>query len=212
VLIGQCNYIYDDTLSPYLQAVQLQALAKGKRPSVLASGNYALQRQIFAKDGGHGVRFDPLFNESGGEDVEFFLRIEHLHGHIAASVPNSIVFEACDGERATLNYRLRRNFRNQVSAFKIVQHHRRMGLDGNLVQNSIHAIFRSNRHAIYGIGAILAGAGIVLFQPDKGKRLIGRGLERCVRAIAIIPFLYGISPVGYGAHVKASSSEAVRDR
>lgn len=207
VLIGQCTYVYDDTLSPYLQPVQLQTLVAGERPTVLASGNYALHRRIFAHEGGYGMRFDPLFNESGGEDVEFFLRIEYLHGDVTAAVPNSIVFEACNAERATLKYRLKRNLRNQVAADNIMRQHRRLGLDGSMIKNAVRAVLRTNRYAVYGIGALMAGAAIVLFKRSKGKQLIGRGLERCVRAVAIIPFLYGMSPVGYGARVQTPAND-----
>ncbi|MCG3268397.1 glycosyltransferase family 2 protein [Yoonia sp. I 8.24] len=204
VLIAQCIYEYDGALSPYRQARQLQSLTKGKRPSILSSGNYAIHRRIFADDDGLSMRFDPFFNESGGEDVDFFLRIQHIHGYVAASVPGSIVYEAWDGERATLSYHLKRCLRNQVAGYHILRRHRRLGLYGNVIQNAFRVMVKTNRHLVYGIGKLLLGALTVPFKRNEGQKLIGLGMERCVLAAALGAFLFGMLPVGYGASVQGS--------
>jgi glycosyltransferase involved in cell wall biosynthesis len=211
VLIGQCAYVYDDDLSAYLAPRQLQVLVKGERPWVLASSNFAIQRRVFANDDGMGMRFDPFFNESGGEDVEFFLRAERQYGWVAGGVPDSLVSEAWTGDRATLGYHLRRTLRNQVSGYQITRRHRQLGLDGNIVGNSVRAALRTNRLAVYGLGTLIGGLGLTLVNRPAGRMRVTLGLEKCILAFAIVPFLIGMTPVAYGAKIMdAADGDAPR--
>jgi glycosyltransferase involved in cell wall biosynthesis len=203
ILIAPCRYVYDRALSPFLEPIQLAVMPRGKRPAVLASSNFAIHRRIFDPAHGLGLRFDPTFNESGSEDVEFFLRAERLHGWIAASLPDAVAYEDWNGERATLRYRLSRSMRNQVSTFQVAHRHLHLGYHGSRVGNFTNIVMRVNRHAVYGCVGLLAGLMVLPVRKDKGQHLIGRALERCARALAVFPFILGASPVAYGARVKA---------
>ncbi len=57
-----------------------------------------------------GVRFDPAFGQTGGEDTQFFYRL-HQCGARFAYRPDAIVFEETPRTRATLGWLLRRRYR-----------------------------------------------------------------------------------------------------
>jgi len=149
------------------------------------------------------LRFDLSFNECGGEDLEFFLRAERAHDWLPYWLPDAIVYENWAGERATLRYRLKRTLRIQISAYQVAQLHRRLGIHGSRLGNMARLLLRINRHTIYGAFGMLCGLAVFPFQPCKGRHLIGGALERGARAIAFLPFVFQMTPIAYGAQVKA---------
>lgn len=111
ILIAPCRYIYDDHLSPFRRPFQIAKQTAGAAPAILATSNFAIERCIFCPETGSGLRFDPAFNESGGEDVEFFLRARRAFNWAPASWPSAVAYENWNGERATLGYHLKRTLR-----------------------------------------------------------------------------------------------------
>ena len=202
IQIAPCRYVYDHALSVFLEPVQLRCPSRGERPIVMATSNFSINRCVFDAAYGPGLRFDPTFNESGGEDLEFFLRAERLYGWVPASLPGAVAFENWDGVRATLSYRLSRSLRNQISANQVAQRHRAQGFFGSRPRNFFKTILQLNRHIIYGTAGLLAGVILLAVQPRKGRYMIGRGLERGARALAFFYFLIGLRPVAYGASIQ----------
>ncbi len=203
VLMAPCRYVYDDTLSPFLAPRQLPTNSRGARPAVMSTGNYALHRRVFDPRHGPGLRFDPAFNESGAEDLEFFLRAERTCGWVAAWVPDAVVFENWDGVRATLRYRMARSLRNQISAYQVARLHRRLGYHGSRLGNLVRVVMRVNRNMVLGTVSMAAGVALLPFAWRRGPVMIGKALERFVCAWAVLPFVFGASPVAYGARADA---------
>ncbi|MGE3928881.1 MAG: glycosyltransferase family 2 protein [Hyphomonadaceae bacterium] len=81
--------------------------ADGAPPPRLASGNVLFRRSLV---GAHGVRFDPAFGRSGGEDSDFFNRLRQAGARAAAS-RTAIVNEIVPADRVTEAYLRARNRR-----------------------------------------------------------------------------------------------------
>ncbi|MFG5383229.1 glycosyltransferase family 2 protein [Yoonia sp. R2-816] len=203
ILIAPCRYVYDDGLSRFLQPIQLPSKPRGARPVVMASSNFALHCRVFDPAYGPGLRFHPAYNESGGEDLEFFLRAERACGWVPAALPDAVAFEDWKGPRATLGYRLRRSWRTQLAAFQVARHHRRLGFTSSGGGHVMRMFLQLNRHVVFGAASLMAGLALLLFWPRKGRHLIGAGLERGARVLAVLPFLLGRLPVAYGPRASA---------
>lgn len=202
VMIAPCRYVYEG-LSHFLTPWQLPQRPLGSRPLVMATSNFVIHRRVFDKTKGAGLRFDLSFNECGGEDLEFFLRAERVHGWVPYWLPDAIVYENWNGNRATLRYRLTRTLRIQISAYQVARLHRRLGIHGSRAGNIMRVLLRVNRHTIYGAFGMICGLAMFPFRPGKGRHLIGGALERGARAIAVLPFIFQKTPVAYGAQVEA---------
>ncbi|MEM8800632.1 MAG: glycosyltransferase family 2 protein [Pseudomonadota bacterium] len=198
IIIGRCDYIYDDTLSPYVKPKQVVAREKGRRPPVPATGNFALHRSVFDPKEGPGLRFDPYFNERGGEDTEFFRRTERKYKWVPASLLDAIVFEECKGVRATLRYRLYRSLRTQLTVHQVARRHRMLGIYGSRAKNALLALRRLNFYLFNGILDLIAGVAMLPFGLPKAQLRLGSAMERGVRALAIVMFVFGASIMAYG--------------
>lgn len=128
ILLGPCEYVHGAGLSPYLGPMRFPVRKAGQRPSVYATNNFALRRDVFDPEHGPALRFNPRFNESGAEDTEFLLRAQRLHGWTPASWPDAVVYESWDGPRNTLYHRMRREWRVRRTWHGIAWLHTRMGL------------------------------------------------------------------------------------
>jgi glycosyltransferase involved in cell wall biosynthesis len=201
IFLGPCRYVYGEDLSSFLQPYQVPALPHRARPQVMSTANYAMHRCVFDARYGPGLRFEPAFNESGGEDLEFFLRAERVYGWVPAWLPNAVVSENWADDRATLHYNLARVLRNQVSAYQVAQRHRQLGIHGSRIQNFARILLRLNRQVIFGTGGLIAGLAMFPFRPKKGRALIGYALTQAARAFAVVPYVLGQTPVAYGLNI-----------
>lgn len=202
ILVGPCRYVYDENLSRFRKPMQLPPLPTGARPAIMATWNFAVQRSVFDYALGLGLRFDDAFNESGGEDLEFFLRAEKGFGVTLSWLPEAVVSENCKGARATLRYRLPRVLRNQLSVFRVAQMHRRLGYYGSRTGNSIRLLLSLNRNIVFACCGLIAGTLFVMWNSSKGLHMIGRALERAARVGAIAAFVLRRTPIAYGAQVR----------
>lgn len=198
IQIGHCAFVYDDRLSPFLPPIQRPTAPAGMPPIIQATSNFVMHRSVFDPDVGYGMDFDPNFNESGGEDLEFFMRAKHQFGVAATSLPDAIAYENWNGVRATLPYRLKRAMRTQIAFYRIAKVHRKKGLDGNRLRNTQHIVLVTNRQLIYGLGYLVGGLGMLPFRRQTGQRMIGHALLRWARAAAVVPFVMGTTTLAYG--------------
>ena len=74
--------------------------ATGALPKLLATGNVLFRRELAER---HGLRFDPAFGRSGGEDTEFFRRMCASAPKVVAS-RDAVVNEIVPDDRITVNY------------------------------------------------------------------------------------------------------------
>lgn len=208
VLMGPCERVYDQTLSPFLRAFQFPVRPLGDLPSVIATGNFAIHRSVFDPAHGPGLRFDMAFNESGAEDFEFFMRAKRQFGLEAASYPPARVYEDWNGVRATLGYGLTRAMRAQLNAYRANRIHRQAGIFGNRTRNTMRIMKHANRQMFVGLGSLALGLAYLPFNATQGRHLIGDAMSKGARVSAIFPFIFGSSPKAYGQSAKPSASQA----
>lgn len=202
IFMGPCQYEYGEDLSPFLSPDQPVEQGKGTAPLVMTTQNYAIHRSLFGSRPGVRLRFHPAFNESGGEDLEFFLRATRVHQAKAAWVPGAVVHEDRIAARATLGYRLDRTRRNQVSLLRIDHLHWQEHGFGNPLRNRLKAIAVINRNLVFGLPGLLLGLILWPVNPDKGKGQIGRALRRLARVQATFDFWLGRSRRAYGKNAQ----------
>jgi GT2 family glycosyltransferase len=77
-------------------------LASGDRLDYASSGNFLINRQGIPE-----VRFNAAYGKSGGEDTEFFLRLQDL-GLVMRWCAEAIVYEDIPPDRASARYLIRR--------------------------------------------------------------------------------------------------------
>ncbi len=202
LFMGPCRYAYSTDLSPFLSPDQLADPEKGAAPAVMTTQNYAIHRSLFDIAKGAGMRFHPAFNESGGEDLEFFLRARRVHGAKAVWLPDAVVHEDRIGARATLGYRMARSRRNQVSLLRIDRLHWQEHGFGSPLRNALQAIAGANRNLVYGLAGLVLGLVWWPVDPVRGRRQIGRALRRLVRVAATVEFWLGRFKKAYGEGVQ----------
>lgn len=206
IIVGRCDLIYDDTLSPYVKPRQFVVREKGRRPPVPSTGNFALHRSVFDAAYGPGLRFDLYFNERGGEDTEFFWRAERKHKWVSASLPDAVVFEDYNGVRATLRYRLHRSLRTQLTVHQVARRHRVLGIHGSRTKNTLRILRRLNFYIFNSILDLITGVAMLPFDVPQAQLKLGSAMERSVRALAIVMFVCGASVKVYGKPDGASQS------
>lgn len=132
-----------------------------------AATNNAVVQAAFVRT--HHLRFNPIFNQTGGEDEEFFGRLRRLGGHIHAAA-QAIVIDAVPQGRMTLRWFLRRQFRMGNTLGRIARLHTRgrvlrvvkgFGAIGYGGLTLISSAGLAQRRAIRGLGEMARGAGML---------------------------------------------------
>lgn len=85
---------------------ETQDRPEGRTGGPVYSGNTSMRVAFII---GHGLRFDPRFNVTGGEDTEFFSRCRS-HGAVIAWSRQARVTETPDQERLTIRWMMARNY------------------------------------------------------------------------------------------------------
>jgi glycosyltransferase involved in cell wall biosynthesis len=122
----------------------------------------------------HGLRFDPAFSRSGGEDHDFFHRLQALGGRIVTSA-EAVVVDTVPASRLALSALFWRQFRKGNTLGRVALKHRtgagrelRLGLTRAL-RGGAGALRRfalgdtagpSVTRAAYGLGALAAFIGL----------------------------------------------------
>lgn len=203
IIVAARHLVYAETTSPFIERTQQNQMSAGEESEVFSSANFALSQKVFNPKRGLGLRFHMSLNESGGEDYEFMLRAKHQHGLRAVKWPYAIVTEDFDGKRAMFRYQFRRRYLDQLTRYRIAELHRRTGLRGTWLGNAARLLKRTNRFVVLGAGDMLRGLGLLLIGREDAREIIGSGLLKWARALAIFPYLFGKSAVHYGASVNA---------
>ncbi len=206
IIVGARRAIYPNTVSPFVEQRQQEQLPAGAPSRVFSTANYALHAHVYHTTSGLGLRFDPAFNESGGEDFEFMLRAQYQHGIIALNWPHALTIEPCDGARIRFGYHLKRHLIDQITRYRVWEKHCKLGIRGTVLGNIRKRIRLTMRFAVFGISGCLRGAAFLLVNREKAPVTFGIGLAKCMRAIAIVPYLLGASTALYGRKANADRS------
>jgi succinoglycan biosynthesis protein ExoM len=110
-----------------------------------ASGNVLIMRSALVRS---RARFHPLFNRSGGEDVEFFHQMLQSGCRMVAAA-GAIAYEETPPDRMTLNWVLRRRWRTGETLGYVARRH------GGAGMRALKAVARGGRGiADAAIGAV----------------------------------------------------------
>ena len=128
----------------------------------------------------YGLRFDPDFNTTGGEDEEMFGRLRLAGGRIVASA-HGCIDDTVPAHRMTVAWASRRSFRKGNTLGRIARRGRK---------DRVLRILK-------GFGAMARGIVTPLLRPGRVSGLIGGWLEVCRGAGMIAAFL-NLRVVEYG--------------
>lgn len=158
-----------------------QSYAAGPFDGPLGAGNTLVRTSIVRST---GVRFDPAFDTTGGEDTVFFARLRE-HGAVAAWCPDAVAVEHQDLERLTLRGFVARRYAQGQRAV--------------LVERALYApspartTARRGYRILRGIATMVVGA-LTLRAPEAAK-----GLGQVSYGLGSLTALLGARPSTYGA-------------
>ncbi|HWE56905.1 MAG TPA: glycosyltransferase [Acidimicrobiales bacterium] len=125
-----------------------------------------------------GLRFDPLYNRTGGEDQLFF-RQAHAGGAVIRYAARATVYEAVPPERTTFRFLVRRELRKGNTLGLIARDHPELG-EGRFYRSMAAAKWFTR------------GAGVGMLGVVAGRNVQSRrGFLSAVRAIGMIGGLVG---------------------
>ena len=199
ILIGNWAHVFAPDAGPLVVHSGLRELRPANAAPIPSTCNFALPRRIFDRKKGLGMRFDPAFGESGGEDVEFMRRAERAHGITIGAANQAVFWEERTGARARLPTYLRRYRDYQVLGYRIAQVHRHKGILPDARPLWLVVLSRTNNNLWRGLGLCLKG--LLLLGSQRGKQQLLRGLELLAAATAVFPYVFGKQPKQYGQHV-----------
>ena len=198
VLVGHLVLHYGPETAYFHSHNQHKLPSEDKIPPILGTFNYAVYRHIFAINEGLGIRFDPLFNESGGEDSEWMKRIDLRDDLQVRGVPDAVAHEEREGHRATLGYALSRSTRNRINGLRRSALHAKMGLKRTRSQHLFQIARMTNKSFFLGLQTLVWGLLNFPVRPTYGRRTIGAALEHLARFYAVFPYLAGTHGREYG--------------
>jgi len=207
IIIAARHVVYSDATSPFVERIRNDQFPAGEESKLFSTANFAVSKQIFDSGDGLGLRFHPSLNESGGEDYEFFLRAKYAHGVKPVKWPYAVANENLDGKRAQFRYQFRRRLIDQLTCYRVAALHRATGVRGTRRGNAMKLYQRPIRFAVFGTAECLLGVFQLLTARENARKLIGKGLLRWARALAIFPYFMGKSAVHYGASVNADRTD-----
>ncbi len=108
-VLGPVRAIYDETTPDWMRRGDFHSAAPVEVRGAIRTG-YTCNALLRWSAPFTGLRFDPALGRSGGEDTDFFYRLNDLGGTII-SAPAAVVYEPVPPERARLGWLLRRRHR-----------------------------------------------------------------------------------------------------
>jgi succinoglycan biosynthesis protein ExoM len=141
------------------------------------TGNTFLRAEFLRAN---ALRFDPAFNETGGEDTDFFRRLLD-HGGLVVSAREAVVHERIPRERATPAYLARRAVRQgEIHARITHRHGGTRALATDMARASVNI----------GVAAMITAASLPL-----GKAVYHRYYLLLVRNLGKFRYYLGLPPI-----------------
>ena len=200
ILLGRIVLHVDPAAHPILRALDLPAPPLDRQPKALATSSYAIAAKMFSTSRGAGLRFDPAFNESGGEDTELMLRASRLHGACIRGVPEAIFHEEKIGRRATLAHQFSRMSKHQLIGYVISDLHRKNGILQTRKRLSVMVAQRTLRSVALAFGYGTMGIAGLLIRWNGSYRMLMMAMQYSAWAYAVVPFVLGRRPKTYGIY------------
>jgi succinoglycan biosynthesis protein ExoM len=207
ILFGPCVLCYDDSLSRYRTPDQIRPLDTGKVPRFFATHNYAIHRDLFAQSAA-GYRFDAAFDQTGGEDEEFFGRIKRAGDGAMVWIAEAQVYEERIQERGLLIYRLHRSRRVILSRYHLRARHD--ALFGKKTQASTPriAILCLRKIVRGGLRTVYHGVQIPM-RGDVARQKCGLALTLLWQGLGLLDFLRGVQIPHYSGDTIDNSNVRV---
>ena len=190
IYAGPCQFRYPEYYSRFLRKLPPYHPQPGRSVVQCAgTGNAFFHHTIFGT-GFENQRFDSKFNFSGGEDTDFFEKL-YIKGFETHWLPNAVVYEDKNGERATLGYAMKIHRRRQANSCRI--RHTNIAKPKAILTD----LLKINRSIVFGFGALFSGLFLVLFKHSAALPLIGDAALRYARLQGFLDFYRGFSPEYY---------------
>lgn len=156
---------YESPPPAWIEALQIFCLGPFVQGEMLtfAATNNSIVRADFVRS--HAMRFNPMFNETGGEDEEFYGRLRSFGGRIHAA-EGAVVYDAVPQSRMTVRWFLRRKFRMGNTLGRIA----RLRARGRAKR-----IIKGFAAICYGAGLLISSALIVDSRAKRGLGEMARG-------------------------------------
>lgn len=213
--IGPCHYVYGGDLSAWRSQYQLRFRFLGQQPPVRSTANYLISARIFSRSVGLGQRFDARYSDIGGEDGDFFLRLQRLHSEALASVPQAISFEDVKGERATFAYYFRRK-RREIATWHYIKYRVSRQAGGSAVKSYQLAW----RHTVFSLFFFFSKLANGLWHSIRSGRLlkdeIGMAAIHLAQVLSFFDFVFGrqehhYAPTSVSTSVKPEKPSSLND-
>ncbi len=166
-----------------LRIFDIGPFEQGERLGFAATGNSLVDARFLRTN---GLRFDPRFNISGGEDEEFYGRLRDAGGAICAAA-RAIAYDEVPAARMTLPWVLRRSFRRGNTLGRVALLRRR------------HRVLRF----LKGGGAMGRGALLLVFSGPFSRPKRVRGLMELWRGAGMFAAFANLRFAEYSATVVA---------
>lgn len=163
-VLGPVDAVYPDGAPNWIRRGNFHSIRPVVRRGGIATG-YSCNALV-RRDAVQGLRFDPAFGRSGGEDLDFFYRFTDRGGSIGFA-RGAIVLEPAPTERLNFRWLLRRRFRYGQS----------YGVRLRQVRRTRLARFAAAAFA--GLKACVYAAGVILFALSPRLR------NRCLFGVAL---------------------------
>lgn len=180
---GRVSSTFAEPVDPWIEAggfFRRVTFAPEERMPFAATNNLLIDLGFLRA---HGLRFDPAFSLSGGEDIRITSQAVALGARITAC-PDALVLDPVPTDRATRSWVLRRAFRVGTTTARC---------DLALRTGVAERLMRRVLWLALGVGRIVAGAGrwLVgvltrrLVHEARGARLVARGAGMTVGAFGL---------------------------
>lgn len=188
VLTGPVDYLHE--LQPvWMPSCGVKNRKRGSRLRTAATNNVAIKTD-WLRPHFPVLSFDEDFNFSGGEDSDFFYRVNDLGGRILW-VDDARLSEFVPASRLTMKYQLTRTARVAENSFRI--HRRRRGYIDAMLRYIPKAIGRLLR----GLLLFFFGAALRIFNKPIGSRVWYEGSKALASGAGTLLGLFGMKPNPY---------------
>lgn len=157
----------------------------------VSTANALFRREVFSENG-LNLRFHPLFNLSGGSDVELFFRLKDL-GEDVLWVKDAECYEIVPLSRANFKVRAKRAVQQAQNWGRICM--LRFGWPKAVAWLLYYFVIQFINFVVYA----MVGLGVVVLNKNKGVRILNRGM------------FFGLTAAGYFKAIFFQQGELYRN-
>jgi succinoglycan biosynthesis protein ExoM len=188
VFYGRVIAVYPEETPVWLREPNVNKRASGTSLTKAEGHNTFVRTSVFATSG-RNLRFDTSMRFTGGSDTDFFSRVAADGGKIIW-IGEAMVDELIPDTRMSVRWQLNRTFRVAINLS--VLRAKQAGQGAAVWLSVTKGIGR-----LLGGIAMLPGAAVMLFAPDKGKRIGFRALKQIASGLGSYAYLFGVRPQPY---------------